>query len=76
MGIAENKTTDQLALACKDEIIVFANSQQLANTYPRSPQKYDALYMPRVTYHTGPLDIHDLFYGDDGKTQRGNTERA
>jgi len=73
MGIAENKNTDQLALACKDEIVVFSNSQQLAHHYPRSPQKYDALYMPRMTYHTGPLDIHDLCYGNDGKLFAVNT---
>ncbi len=73
MGIAENKATDQLAIACKDEIIVFANSKQLAHHYPRSPQKYDALYMPRKTYHTGPLDIHDLYFGKDGKLYAVNT---
>lgn len=73
MGIAENKVTDQLALACKDEIIVFSNSPQLASHYPRSPQKYDALYMPRATYHTGPLDIHDLYFGKDGKLYAVNT---
>lgn len=73
MGIAENKATDQLALACRDEIVVFSNSKQLAFHYPRSPQKYDALYMPRTTYHTGPLDIHDLCFGNDGKLYAVNT---
>ncbi len=73
MGIAENKATDQLALACKDEILIFANSPQLAHHYPNAPQKYDALYMPRATYHTGPLDIHDLCFGGDGKLYAVNT---
>jgi len=73
MGIAENKETDQLALACKDEIVVFSNSPQLAAHYPPAPQKYDALYMPRTTYHTGPLDIHDLCFGKDGKLYAVNT---
>ena len=54
MGIAENKATEQLALACKDEIIVFSNSPQLAQHYPRSPQKYDALYSPVLLIIQGP----------------------
>lgn len=73
MGIAENKATDQLALACKDEVIVFSNSTQLAAHYPTAPKKYDALYMPRTTYHTGSLDIHDLCFGNDGKLYAVNT---
>lgn len=73
MGIAQDFKNDKLALACKDEIIVFANSRELANHYPKSPNKYDALYMPRVTYHTGPLDIHDLSFGIDGGLFAVNT---
>jgi len=73
MGIAEDQKNDKIALACKDEIIVFSNSQELAYHYPKSPQKYDALYMPRLTYHTGLLDIHDLRFGRDGKLFAVNT---
>ncbi|MCH8903369.1 MAG: TIGR03032 family protein [Bacteroidetes bacterium] len=73
MGIAEDVKKDKLALACKDEIIVFSNSKKLANHYPKSPNKYDALYMPRVTYHTGPLDIHDLRFSNDGGLFAVNT---
>ena len=64
MGIAVDSVKDKLALACKGEVMVFANSKDLAEYYPTAPQKYDALYMPRVTYHTGPLDIHDLYLGE------------
>ncbi|MFT4661733.1 MAG: hypothetical protein ACI8XB_002013 [Patiriisocius sp.] len=63
MGIAENQEKDKLALACKDQVIVFANSPDLAKYYPKAPGKYDALYMPRMTYHTGSMDIHDLSFG-------------
>lgn len=73
MGIAENKEKDQLALACKEEIVVFSNSTQLAEYYPKAPQKYDALYMPRLSYHTGPLDIHDLYFNKEGKLMGVNT---
>lgn len=73
MGIAGHPEKDQLALACKDEVILFFNSTDLASHYPKSPNKYDALYMPRVTYHTGPLDIHDLSFGDNDQLYAVNT---
>ena len=73
MGVAEDEKNDKLALACKDEIIVFSNSRELACHYPKSPNKYDALYMPRITYHTGPLDIHDLRFDSDGSLFAVNT---
>jgi len=73
MGIAENDKKTKLALACKDQVIVFTNSTDLAKHYPKAPAKYDALYMPRMTYHTGPMDIHDLSFGDDEKLYAINT---
>lgn len=73
MGIAEHSEKDKIAIASKDEIIVFSNSEDLAAHYPRSPDRYDALYMPRATYHTGPLDIHDLSFGKDDEMYAVNT---
>jgi len=73
MGIAEDKEKDKLALACKDLVQVFSNSRDLAAFYPPAPGKYDALYMPRLTYHTGQIDIHDLNFGKDGKLYAVNT---
>lgn len=73
MGIAEDVENDKIALACKDEVVVLANSRDLAAFYPPAPHKYDALYMPRVTYHTGAIDIHDLNFGKDGKLYAVNT---
>lgn len=64
MGIALRG--NQMAIACRDEVIVLADSPELAKYYPRQPDTYDALYMPRLTYHTGPVDIHDLDWGADG----------
>ena len=49
MGIAEDSKNDKIAIACKDEVIVFKNSKELAEFYPKSPNKYDALYLPRNT---------------------------
>jgi uncharacterized protein (TIGR03032 family) len=73
MGIAKDEKNDRLAIATKDEIIILANSPQLALHYPNAPQKYDALYMPRATYHTGTLDIHDLSFGSDQRLFAVNT---
>lgn len=73
MGIAEDKQQDKLAIACKEEVIVFSNSPDLAKFYPNAPGKYDALYMPRVTYHTGQLDIHDLNFGENNTLFAVNT---
>ncbi len=73
MGIAENKEKDKIAVASKDEITVFANSKELASHYPKSPNVYDALYMPRITYHTGPIDIHDLSFGKNEQLFAVNT---
>ncbi|OHX66945.1 TIGR03032 family protein [Flammeovirga pacifica] len=57
---------NKIAVACQDEVIVFKNSSTLAAHYPKAPQQYDALYLPRVSYKTNFLDIHDLEFGKDG----------
>ena len=64
MGIALKG--DQLAIATRDEVHLFRNSKGLADHYPAKPGVYDALYMPRATFYTGQLDIHDLEWGKDG----------
>ncbi len=63
MGVALKE--DKMAVATANEIITFVNSPQLAATYPSKPQTYDALYVPRATYYTGHLDMHDLHYGKE-----------
>lgn len=73
MGIAEDSQKDKIAIACKDEVIVFRNSQDLAAFYPNAPNKYDALYLPRNTFHTGAIDIHDLNFGNNGELYAVNT---
>ena len=65
MGIALHPETGQLALASKNGMTVFTDSPELAQHYPPKPGIYDALYMPRMSYHTGPLDLHDLVWHKD-----------
>ena len=64
MGIALDGS--KMAVATLDEAIILANSPELALHYPNKPATYDALFMPRATYYTGQVDIHDLEWGADG----------
>ena len=73
MGVGQGLDGTSLALATKNSVIWFRNSPELARHYPRSPGKYDAMFLPRVTYHTGPLDIHDLSIGRGGTIYAVNT---
>ncbi|NOZ48414.1 MAG: DUF4915 domain-containing protein, partial [Chlorobi bacterium] len=70
MGIAvyDNK----LAVACKSEVVVLANTPSMAPTYPVQPKTYDALYLPRSIYFTGQLALHDMNWLD-GKLVAINT---
>jgi len=57
----------RLALATRHEVTIFANAPLLARDYlDEAPGRYDALYLPRVTYHTGDLNVHDLAFGKQG----------
>ncbi len=58
---------DRLALATRYKVEVFANAPLLAHDYlENQPGKYDGLYLPRTSYHTGDLHTHDVaFQGDD-----------
>ena len=56
----------RLAVATKQEIVVLANAPLLASGYPRQPNTYDGLYVPRATYFTGTVSIHDLAWGTQG----------
>ncbi|MFH1921744.1 MAG: TIGR03032 family protein [Planctomycetota bacterium] len=57
----------RLALATRHDLWIFANAPLLARDYLEdSPGRYDGLYLPRVTFHTGAVHTHDVaFQGDD-----------
>ena len=63
MGIALDG--DKMAIATKNEVIKLSNSKELAEYYPNQPGKYDDFYVPRATYYTGSVDLHDLHFGKD-----------
>ena len=71
MGLAV--ADDRLAVATKDQVVVLANAPQLAPGYPRKPGVYESLYLPRATYFTGAMAIHDMAWSRDGRLYAVNT---
>jgi len=57
---------NQIVLACKNEVITFENSPELAQYYPKKPNVYDSMFLPRVTFYSGSVDIHDIAVGKEG----------
>ena len=57
----------RLTLATRHDVTVFANAASLAPDYGRRRGGwYDALYLPRVTWHTGDVQAHEVqCAGDD-----------
>jgi uncharacterized protein (TIGR03032 family) len=47
------------------DVTTFINEPTLNINYKNTPTAYDAMYAPRVTYHTGPLDLHDIHFFDN-----------
>lgn len=64
MGIALDD--NRLAIATQNEVVMYRNSPGQAAHYPKKRDTYDALYMPRATYYTGELDIHDVQFTSTG----------
>ncbi|MEM9858203.1 MAG: TIGR03032 family protein [Bacteroidota bacterium] len=60
MGLAV--ADDKLAIATKDEVVILSNASKMAHNYPKKKNTYDAFFLPRTTYYTGALDIHDLVW--------------
>lgn len=73
MGFSFSDNFQKMALACKDELIIFSASKELAAHYPKNPATYDQMFMPRMTYHTSALDIHDVHFGENNKLFAVNT---
>lgn len=54
---------DKMAVATKDEVVFLKTDAELAKFYPKKPNVYDALFIPRASYYTGFVDIHDIDLG-------------
>jgi len=57
---------NRLVLATRHDLWMFTNSPLLAHEYfEDQPGRYDGLYLPRATYHTGDLNTHDVAFAGD-----------
>ena len=65
MGLAVDGP--RLALATRHQVLLLANASDLAGDLPGFPHgRYDSLYLPRMAYFTGELNVHDIALGRDG----------
>jgi uncharacterized protein (TIGR03032 family) len=64
MGLAVDGK--RMAVATDDELVVLANAPGLAATYPNKPNFYDQFYVPRATYYTGAIELHDIGWDNQG----------
>ncbi len=71
MGLAA--AGNRLAIACRDELVVFADSPELGRRYDRVPGGYDHLWLPRSVRYTGEIDLHDPAFA--GETVVGAATR-
>lgn len=60
MGLAVDG--NKMAVATKDEVIILSHDRSLGSTYPKKPGVYDTLFMPRQTFYTGALAMHDMAF--------------
>jgi uncharacterized protein (TIGR03032 family) len=59
----------RMVLATRYDLWILANSPILAHEYVEGqPGRYDALFLPRATYHTNDLHTHDLAVTHEGVT--------
>jgi uncharacterized protein (TIGR03032 family) len=71
MGLAISP--HRMALATMEEVVVFANAPQLAVSYPVKPGFYDAFFVPRASFYTGSVDLHDMDWDKEGRLWAVNT---
>ena len=64
MGVASHDK--HLAIACLNEVVLTHRSTNAAKAYPKKPDVYDAIYLPRSSHYTGSVDTHDISYGKGG----------
>lgn len=63
MGLAFDG--QRLAVAGKESVFIYASSPLLAKAYPRQPDTYDTLFLPRAQYFTSLTDTHDLVWAGE-----------
>ncbi len=64
---------DSIAIACENELLLLRNSSNSALSYPKNKDTYDAIFIPRASYYTGKLSMHDIEINKDNKIMGVNT---
>jgi uncharacterized protein (TIGR03032 family) len=62
MGVAIQGS--KLAIASIDEIQIFSREEQDRISKKSELTEFDCIYLHRATYHTSPMDLHDLEFGE------------
>jgi uncharacterized protein (TIGR03032 family) len=64
MGLAVDG--GRMAVATKHSLVMLVDEPRLAASYPRQPEIYDALFVPRSVHHCGALAVHDMVFTERG----------
>lgn len=64
MGIAMH--SNRMAVATMDRIEIYAHNESVGKNSPLSFQQYDHFYVPRMSYVSGHLDLHDIHMHRNG----------
>jgi len=57
----------RIAVGTLEEVVILQNAAGLATNFlPDQPGRYDALFLPRVAYRAGELQVHGLAFGISG----------
>ncbi|MBL4760931.1 MAG: TIGR03032 family protein [Mariprofundaceae bacterium] len=64
---------NQLAVACMHDTFILAHDTRLGASYPRQPNTYDTMFMPRQQFYSGTLHLHDIGWQNDGSLIAVNT---
>lgn len=64
MGLAISDK--QFGIATKNELHVYSDVAEENRTLKVGDRDFEHVFLPRMTYHTGPLDLHDVHFTNEG----------
>jgi len=64
---------NRIAVACAHETMVLAHDPSMGPSYPKQPNTYDTLYLPRHTFYTGAMMMHDMAWNGKNELIGTNT---
>jgi uncharacterized protein (TIGR03032 family) len=64
---------NQMAVACAHETVILVHDPSMGMSYPKQPDTYDTLYLPRQSLYTGAVAIHDMAWNQQAELLGINT---